>query len=582
MPQQHLLAAHLSAQSLDTLATASALRRGQEYFSAQAVHLGSSNAECVCASVEGSEQPSYSTDIHVSHSQQLQYSCTCPVGRTGAFCKHLVATALAWQERHAAEGSDEASAISASPLEYLETLSRKELQSLVLSIAEKNSDFHYLLQMKAAARKVQTYEDWRSLIDWFLPQVSELHWEEVFEFTKDLTDLTEVLEASVSRSGLPLAKAIEYTLHSIAHLYRDTRDEHGHFAGAIRRLQGLHANICERSQLPISYVSQYLHSAFAVWPSWGFPVFADSHFALMGREAAFQLLVTLKEVPCICPNDDSDESDDDWWVNERTLASVRDQIIAMYGTRAEQIEALLEDLNSEAKVLQVRDLYTAEGESEKARMFLQEILESGRFRGSRELVELRVGDCLARHEVSAAQEALFRHFEVRQDWSAYALLQAYAKQAPFDASLLTTAKDFLLSRLSSLARVQGDDAKWRRVHIRDLLLRIFLEEGDIDRAWGYYRTDMPTSSLLYWLLRERSKTHASSVLSILKPRIAALVSKGRVLAEYAPAMEAFELYRDICSAQGLPDKWVEGVQWAQSEWPRLRKLQAALGALGAL
>ena len=566
----------LGPDTLQELAASSALRRGHEYFEAGAVHLEEVRGDGVSARVDGSEQPAYFTEIFIAHEGGLRYRCSCPVGHTGAFCKHLVATALSWQERGTDKDGGTVVALP-SPKDYLETLSREELQALVLTSAERYPDFHRHLRVKAAVKLMESYEEWATLVDWSVPRVDRLQWEEVFEFAQDVAVLADTLEeAATSKSGAPLADAIEYALDGMCHLYGAARDSEGHFATAIRRLQHLHARICAQAQLPAGHIAKYLHRAFAIWNSYSFPIFAGEHYSLLGQEAAFKLLADMKASPCHWAGVDGE---DEYWVGEPVLRQVRLELTEMYGTRAQLIEVLLEQMDSEAKALQVHALYLAEGQPERARMFLQETLASGRFRKSIKFIDLRVADCLARSEVDQARRELLGHFQACMDWEAYQSLQAYAKKPPFDANLLGLAKEHLLSAFRAFARNTDPGVKGLRRHMRGLLIRIFLEEGDAEKAWEFYHDDVPTSDLLFRLLRERAESHPEKALSVLQARIAQRVTEGRVLAEYDGALEACEVYRSICDALGLLKQWDYMVAWARAEWPRLRKFQAGLSKL---
>lgn len=80
--------------ALERLAAAPILAAGRELASADRVHLTIVGPLTVAARVEGAARAS--TALSATGSS-LHWSCTCPSGRGGAFCVHLVATAqVAW------------------------------------------------------------------------------------------------------------------------------------------------------------------------------------------------------------------------------------------------------------------------------------------------------------------------------------------------------------------------------------------------------------------------------------------------------------------------------------------------------
>lgn len=75
------------------LAGAVYFKRGQEYFDDGCVEDFRQTGDSIRATVLGSSL--YSVRIWLVR-RQISYSCDCPVGSDGEFCKHLVAASLAW------------------------------------------------------------------------------------------------------------------------------------------------------------------------------------------------------------------------------------------------------------------------------------------------------------------------------------------------------------------------------------------------------------------------------------------------------------------------------------------------------
>src|SRR4029077_9758250 len=83
------------------LADAQSYQRGLDYYSHGHVESLEDRDESVCAVVRGNQD--YSVTL-AADDGVLDYSCDCPVGSDGAFCKHCVAVALAWLNREAGPG----------------------------------------------------------------------------------------------------------------------------------------------------------------------------------------------------------------------------------------------------------------------------------------------------------------------------------------------------------------------------------------------------------------------------------------------------------------------------------------------
>lgn len=96
----------------------------------------------IAATVQGSEP--YAVELRADNGR-LRFTCSCPVGVDGAFCKHCVAVALSWRDDHGtpAPTLDDARA-------YLETLSAPSLVELLIDHAHDDERLARRLLLIAA------------------------------------------------------------------------------------------------------------------------------------------------------------------------------------------------------------------------------------------------------------------------------------------------------------------------------------------------------------------------------------------------------------------------------------------------
>ncbi len=86
-------AALLDQNTLRDMAGGRSFERGQEYFSEGCVRGLAEHAGTITAKVQGTLD--YRVKLWIKKGG-IDYSCTCPVGADGDFCKHCVAVGLAW------------------------------------------------------------------------------------------------------------------------------------------------------------------------------------------------------------------------------------------------------------------------------------------------------------------------------------------------------------------------------------------------------------------------------------------------------------------------------------------------------
>jgi uncharacterized Zn finger protein len=85
---------------IERLAGSTSFERGRRYFKEQRVTSLQRRRGGLFAQVRGSEMYAVKLWVHLG---SLAYSCSCPQGRDKSFCKHAVATALAWLDDRSSE-----------------------------------------------------------------------------------------------------------------------------------------------------------------------------------------------------------------------------------------------------------------------------------------------------------------------------------------------------------------------------------------------------------------------------------------------------------------------------------------------
>lgn len=97
--QKHSVAEILDCELLRRIAGTRSFERGKDYFAHGAVRGLVEHEGTVTATVDGSRR--YRVKLWADEGT-VDYSCTCPVGGDGGFCKHCVAVGLAFLQSAAA------------------------------------------------------------------------------------------------------------------------------------------------------------------------------------------------------------------------------------------------------------------------------------------------------------------------------------------------------------------------------------------------------------------------------------------------------------------------------------------------
>ena len=136
----------ISESRLRKLAGERYFERGLKYFRGGAVASVRSGEHGIAARVIGTEP--YVARIWQA-GRALRWGCSCPLGAEGAFCKHLVATGLAWRSGHA--GDRKAIAEMKRVEALLDPLDRQRLTELIADRAMWDEPFYEELLLAARA-----------------------------------------------------------------------------------------------------------------------------------------------------------------------------------------------------------------------------------------------------------------------------------------------------------------------------------------------------------------------------------------------------------------------------------------------
>ena len=126
----------VTASNLRSAAGSRSYSRGEDYFQRGAVHHLYCDGEQLTADVHGTHV--YRARI-INDDGRLDGECSCPVGRDGSFCKHLVALGLTYLDRQK-NAPAEKNKSGFNWKEFLKKCDKDELIRIILEMSPNNSD----------------------------------------------------------------------------------------------------------------------------------------------------------------------------------------------------------------------------------------------------------------------------------------------------------------------------------------------------------------------------------------------------------------------------------------------------------
>lgn len=432
----------------------------------------------------------------------LEWSCTCPVGEEGDFCKHAVATGLAWLARGDEGGDDLAEARA-----HLEAESKETLLQMVLDQAANDPELRARLQtaamrrcppsdlkaMKEAVRKALAV---RGYVDYHGMRTFIARADGVADLLRDL------LKDRRAAEGAALA---DYAMRRGIVAYEKTDDSDGGFGETLRQIAALHLEACLAAKQEPGAFGESLFE-LQMLDQWGFFAF-EEYAPLLGKKglARYRALAEegWKNVPAREPGAKRELGTQHFRITSMMEALARhvgdvDALVAVIGR----------DLSHPFRFVRIAEILAEAGRHVEALAWA----ERGRAAFSRErdprLVEFLVK---AYHRAGRHEDAIriaWEDFIGRPGLDTYKRLENSAGRG----------KAWTSWREKALAHVR---AELKGGHA--LLVEIFLHEGDSDAALAEARSGGCSRSVWMQLARAREKDHPQDAAAIYREAIDAVV-----------------------------------------------------------
>jgi uncharacterized Zn finger protein len=518
------LAAAITEASLLALAGRKSYERGAAYAAAGAVTDLIEKGDAIKARVLGTED--YAVALN-AESEPLAFSCTCPLGEDGVFCKHIVAAGLAWlgHGRGATPvenftGTREFHAMR----DYLATQEKEALVSLLLEQAE--NDPGLMSRLRAAAARRQAPNDIPALKD-TVRRALAIHgfvdYHGMRRFLARAQSVADLLGGLLADGHAATALELAgYALQRGLAAYTRTDDSGGAFGDLLRRLADLHLQACRAARPDGASLAKTLF-ALRLNDDWDFFAFAD--YAPLLGEAGLQTYRTLAEkewakVPALGPGEENRHSAN----RHFTITRIMEEI----AQRAGDIEALVaikgRHLTSPYHFREIASLLAEAGRRDEALAWAERGLESFPDSPDAALAEFVAAEYQQRGRHDEALALMWKVWVDRPTLNAYQHLKTCAEKASAwsmwrDQALAWLRDDYLPAR-------KRDRQRWSWAPGgHSLLVEIFLWEDDSDAALDEARAGGCTESLWFDLAQAREAQHPADAVAIYQKRFDAIVDQ---------------------------------------------------------
>jgi len=490
----------LADAQLVRLAGEAAFERGVAYFRQGQVLGWSRQGNTVTAQVAGSE--SYRVTLRLNP-RGLEGGCDCPASEGIDFCKHCVATALAYRAEQAEQERLMAGGESGRLLAYLQQLDKASLvEALAEMIAEDPVREHQWSLRADAVLGVLDHKALKKRITAAFPLKRHLHrYGQVRPyFAKAEAVVDQLAEQAPQSPPDTCLTLVEYALSRLARALETIDDSGGFRFYCEEVLQKLHVQTAQRLDWSTEKLAVHLYEIAFGESHDLYPKIPDAYAEALGSEGMDAYLALLQQVWDALPNLPADTP----WSEQFRYRRLREPLLKRAETRGDvaTILALHQKSATEVKdYLKIAELCIAHGAWEQVELWLARAARADDKRyphWRRERERLQIPLLLYRGEAEKAGQLQWEIYQQTQQLEDYRHLLELVDEHGLATDYRQRAHDWLREEID-----KAPEAPWGYApQVVNSLLEIYLYENRLAEALAF-SSDRPVAAGLLLRLAQQ-------------------------------------------------------------------------------
>jgi uncharacterized Zn finger protein len=517
-------AAFLERSTLRRIAGARSFERGEDYFLNGQVKALAEHEGTITAKVQGTRP--YRIELWIEE-DDLEYSCTCPMGADGEFCKHCVAVGLSWTEnieqKNLKKGKQAPGVTIEDVRTYLLGQDKNALVEMLVNRSMEDDRLRQSLFIKAAKKSSKGLDlaTYRRAIDDAVELDGFVDYRSAYDYAHRIKEAIDSVD-ELLKEGRPaeVIKLTEYALGAVEEAMGSVDDSDGNMGGILERLQDLHHEACKKAKPDPEALAQRLFQ----WElRTGYDTFygaSETYAGVLGKKglAVYQALAEAEwaKVPALRPGQRSSEE-----YGKRFRIT---HIMEMLARRTGDVEAVIavkkRDLSLAYHYLQIAEIYKDARKHDLALEWAERGVKAFPERTDSRLREFLAEEYHRRKRYDEAMALIWAEFTEYPILDQYKKLKAHAQRIDQWKLWRDKALDYLRSEIAR-AKDQRQRNRWPWYYHADHseLVRIFLWEKDVKAAWREAQEGGCSNDLWLELAAKRDKDHPEEALPIYQRQI---------------------------------------------------------------
>ncbi|MCU7838981.1 MAG: SWIM zinc finger family protein [Candidatus Thiodiazotropha sp. (ex Troendleina suluensis)] len=579
------LSDHLTNRRIRQWAGGRSFERGQAYFEEGLVSALKERNGRIGASVRGTHN--YRVTLW-EEDDTTEYACNCPVGLRGDFCKHCVATALAWLERQAPadkantgkrkkQKKTEAGLTLKEVRAWLLLQKKAALVDMLLDASGEDEQLHSQLMLKAAAAKGVNLTTYRKVIDQAIGGGGFIDYYQMYDYWRGVDSaidaIAELLDQGHTKAVIELS---EYALSGVEKAIEQVDDSDGYMSMLLDRLQEMHLAACRKAKPDPEALAERLFE-WELNGEWDtFYGAVKTYSRVLGRRGV-QRYRELAEAEWarVKPLKPGEE--------DRNRYGKRFRITHIMESLAEQsgdVEGLVtikqRDLSSSYNYLEIAEIYRKARQGAKALEWAEKGIQIFGKESDSRLQDLLAELYHRRKRHEEAMALIWPQFERQTGLMSYQKLKKHADRNKTWPEWRDRALKFLRAVIKKEAK-KTTCSRWNHAHRwgHSNLVEIFLWEKDIEAAWQEAQAGGCSEGLWLQLAELREKEHPKDAIAVYWKQIGPIVEQTNNEA-YAEAAGLLRRVEKLMKRLGEQAAFQQYLNTVRTEYKRKRNFMKLL------
>ena len=513
------LADLLKQNSLREMAGERSFERGQEYFSEGCVRGLAEHAGTVTAKVSGTRN--YRVKFQLKNGR-IEYSCTCPVGEGGHFCKHCVAVGLALlNPKRGRKGSSKPSVTMDDARAVLAAQPKETLVALLMEQAMEDDRLRQKLLLKAAKESCKDIglNAYRNAIDEAVDVGGFVDYHGARGYARRIEEAVDSIE-DLLREGraAEVIELSEHALKAVESAMGSVDDSDGYMGGIRERLEGVHLAACSKARPDPEVLAKRLFqwelstdydTFYGAVDSYK-DVLGDKGLALYGKLAK----EAWERVPARKPGDK------DGFSSYFRITHIMESLAQHSGDVESVVAVKKRDLSYAYSYLKIAETYKEAGKHKQALEWAEKGLKAFPKQTDSRLREFLAKEYHGRKRHAEALELIWTEFTEHAGLEGYKNLKSHADRTKKWTEWRDKALTFLRDRIAKeRAAAKKNRWSWYAQTGHSDLVEIYLWERKIEAAWREAKEGGCTEDLWLRLAGLREQQHPEDALSVYQARI---------------------------------------------------------------